>query len=399
MRRSTDRILTTHAGKLPPRPELVAMMEADPTGRPLDAAFAEKLRAGVRDVVKHQIDTGIDVVNDGEYGKLHFHVYLPNRLAGFELRPQEPGSERGFRRDNTEFSEFYRELYATGTYGWHTRMGGENIAHQQVVIAGPVSYKGQVALQQDIDFLSEAMTATGAEEGFIPTLPASLPTNSDSRTGWSVGGRNEYYESESACRYAIADALREEYQAIAKAGFLVHIDDPWIAQRWDSQPYGTDIKDYRRQEEARVELLNHALEGIPEEMVRYHICWGSGHGPHAHDIPLRDIVDVMLKIRAQAYSIEAGNGRHEHEWMVWKDVKLPEGKILIPGIVSHVSNTVEHPELVAWRIKLFADVVGRENVIAGTDCGLGGRVHPQIAWAKLRALVEGARLASKELWG
>jgi 5-methyltetrahydropteroyltriglutamate--homocysteine methyltransferase len=398
MRRSTDRILTTHAGKLPPRDDLRELMEAHPTGRPLDSAFAEKLRAGVKDVVRQQVATGIDIVDDGEYGKLHFHVYLPNRLSGFELRPPEPTGVRPVRRDRSEFGDFYAELDKGAGDGWYNPMGGRNIVYKRLVIAGPVAYTGETVLQQDIDFLREAMTDAGAVEGFIPSLPAALPGHTEARTGWSVAGQNEYYASEAECRYAIADALRVEYRAIVDAGFLLHIDDPWMATRWDSFPVDGDLRDYRKREEERVELLNYALEGIPEDRVRFHLCWGSGHGPHAHDIPLKDLVDIVLKIKAQAYSIEAGNGRHEHEWQVWQDVKLPDGKILIPGLVSHVSNTVEHPELVAWRIGLFAGVVGKENVIAGTDCGLGGRVHPQIAWAKLRSLVEGAALASKQLW-
>jgi 5-methyltetrahydropteroyltriglutamate--homocysteine methyltransferase len=255
-------------------------------------------------------------------------------------------------------------------------------------ITSPITYKGQTALQTDILNLRAALQASGAAEGFMTAVaPGSFGRE-----------QNRYYASQEEFLYAIADAMRTEYRAIVDAGFVLQIDDPGMAENWDAMDASVTLEQYREYARLCIAALNHALEGIPEDRVRYHMCWGSWHGPHLTDIPLRDIVDLLLTVRAGAFSVEAGNVRHEHEWKVWRDVKLPPGKILIPGVVSHATNVVEHPELVADRIVQYAQLVGRENVIAGTDCGLGGRIHPSLAWAKLRVLAEGAELASHQLW-
>ena len=258
---------------------------------------------------------------------------------------------------------------------------------QQLVCTGPVSYTGTELLKTDLDNFKAALQGVQVEEAFIPAL-----------TTMTVGP-NRYYKTDEEYEIALAEAMRVEYRAIVDAGFVVQIDDPGLPAQWDAYVEAPPLAEYRKVAARRIEVLNYALKGIPEDRVRYHICWGSWHGPHVTDIPLADIVDLMLSVKAQMYSIEAANVRHEHEWKLWQDVKLPEGKILMPGVVSHATNVVEHPQLVADRIETYAKVVGRENVVAGTDCGLGGRVHPQICWAKLAALADGAELATKKLWG
>jgi 5-methyltetrahydropteroyltriglutamate--homocysteine methyltransferase len=256
------------------------------------------------------------------------------------------------------------------------------------VFTGPVAYVGQQALSADLANFKAALAKVKAEEGFITSVaPGSFARR-----------QNRYYASDEGFLQALGEAMREEYQAIVEAGFVLQLDDPGLPDTWDMANPEPSVEEYKKFAKVRVEALNHALRGLPADRIRYHICWGSWHGPHTTDLPLANIVDVLLQVHAGAFSVEAGNVRHAHEWRVWQDVKLPEGKILIPGVVSHATNVVEHPELVADRILTFARVVGRENVIAGTDCGLGGRIHPQLAWAKLEALVAGARLASKELW-
>jgi 5-methyltetrahydropteroyltriglutamate--homocysteine methyltransferase len=256
------------------------------------------------------------------------------------------------------------------------------------VCVGPLTYTGQEAIRADIAHFKAALGAAGVDEGFM----TSIAPGSASRIG------NEHYRTEEELIHACAEAMREEYRAIVDAGLVLQLDDPAIAENWDMINPAPSVEEYRRFSMIRVEALNHALRGLPRERIRFHLCWGSWHGPHVTDIPLRDIVDVMLAVGCQAYSFEAGNVRHEHEWKVWQDVKLPAGKILIPGVVSHATNVVEHPELVADRIVRLAKLVGRESVIAGTDCGLGGRVHPEIAWAKLASLAQGAELATRQLW-
>jgi 5-methyltetrahydropteroyltriglutamate--homocysteine methyltransferase len=385
MKRSVDRILTTHTGRLERPDAITEAMEQHPDGRPTDAAFSAELAKAVADVVSQQVEAGVDVVNDGEFGKLSWNVYLNGRLAGHELVPVAKVPERvRVSRDREEFAEFYRQLESGGAH-YYKNPGRAAPKGMRWACTGPVSYRGQDELKQDLAFLRAALDKSGAAEAFIPSTSPVRPDT------------NAYYPTQVEYYAAVGEAMRTEYQAIVDAGFLVQIDDPYLPELWQ-RPASIALGEYRKQAESYVELVNHALRGVPEDRVRYHICWGSWHGPHVHDLPLKDIVDILLKVRAQGYVIEAANARHEHEWQVWRDVKLPDGKVLIPGVVSHATNVVEHPDLVAWRIANFASVIPRENIIAGTDCGLGYRVHPQIAWAKLKTLAEGARRASAALW-
>jgi 5-methyltetrahydropteroyltriglutamate--homocysteine methyltransferase len=391
MRQSDGRILTSHAGSLP-RPEgLLEVNRAKLAGEAYDQkTYAERLSAAVEEVCHKQAELGIDVINDGEYGKASFgpidygswSSYAWARLSGWE--PGEPGSLPALagRRDRARFAEFYAELDATG-FRSSSSLGG-----RPPVFTGPITYIGQQAVRTDLANFKTALAKVTAEEGFITAVaPGSFARR-----------QNRYYGSDEEFLQALAEALREEYKAIIEAGFVLQLDDPGLPDTWDMANPEPSVADYQKFAMLRVEALNQALRDLPEDRIRYHICWGSWHGPHSTDLPLRSIVDVLLQVRAGAFSIEAGNVRHEHEWKVWRDVKLPEGKILIPGVVSHATNVVEHPEVVADRILNFARVAGRENVIAGTDCGLGGRIHPQLVRAKLEALVAGARLATKELW-
>jgi 5-methyltetrahydropteroyltriglutamate--homocysteine methyltransferase len=303
------------------------------------------------------------------------------------LKGWEPGEARTLpalagRRDRQKFVEFYREHDATSFLSSSMLLG------RPPVFTGPITYTGQAMVKRDIANFKAALAQVKAGEGFITSVaPGSFARR-----------QNQYYKTDEEFLFALADAMREEYKAIIDAGLVLQLDDPGLPDTWDLANPEPAIDEYKKFAMVRIEALNHALRGLPENMIRYHICWGSWHGPHSTDLPLASIADVLLKVDAGAFSIEAGNVRHEHEWKVWRDVKLPEEKILIPGVVSHATNVLEHPELIADRLVRFASVVGRENVIAGTDCGLGGRVHEEIAWAKLEALAEGARLASKELW-
>lgn len=401
MRRSTDRILTTHAGSLPRTPELIAAnaaREADPENT---QGFNTLLSEAVADLVRRQQKLGIDIPNDGEYGHAMSSAvdygawwsYSFARLGGLSLgevglwemesRRSSPGnvvlSSFGDRRDRQLFNEAYSDPDSGITTGKQKHFPK---------VTGKLEYTGQAAVAEDIANLKAGLDSAGLSEGFL----ASLSPGSCSRIA------NEYYATEEEFIYACADVMREEYKAIVDAGLVVQIDDPSIAENWDQINPEPSVEDYLRFTQIRVEALNYALRGLPEEQIRFHLCWGSWHGPHTTDIEFRHLADTLLKINAGAYSFEAGNVRHEHEWRVWEDTKLPEGKLIIPGVVSHATNVVEHPELVADRIERFARLVGRENVIASTDCGLGGRVHPQIAVAKLEALGEGARLASNRLW-
>jgi 5-methyltetrahydropteroyltriglutamate--homocysteine methyltransferase len=402
MKRSTDRILTTHVGSLVRPPEVLKHIIAKVKHQPVDdEAFARDVRDGVKDVVRKQAEVGIDIPSDGEFSKHSFSGYVTERLAGVETRPvptpaQQPMNYPILVDEFPGFMAQYNGMYRTM---WMPpeipREGVTDLPREQNVVTGPVSYVGQVAVQQDIANFKAAMEGLQFEEAFIPAATPSV---------WETA-KSEYYSSEEQFLYALADALHEEYKTIVDAGFLVQLDLglPARNQVLPGKPRPT-WEELRRVSEQQIEAYNHALQGIPQDRVRYHLCWGSMNTPHTSDIPLQDIVDLILKINAQAYSIEAANPRHEHEWMVWKDVKLPEGKILIPGIVSHQTNVVEHPELVAWRLKNYASVVGKENVIGGTDCGFSQgwnmiRVHPEVQWAKLSALAEGAKLASQELWG
>jgi 5-methyltetrahydropteroyltriglutamate--homocysteine methyltransferase len=397
MKRSVDRILTTHVGSLP-RPEDLMALYAANAG---DDTLQPRLRAAVGDIARKQTEAGIDVVNDGEYGKamrssMDFGAwwsYVYPRLEGFELREEEAKKGRGAwtfgSRERKDFAEFYAAEASAAASA--ARQSGSSTAQLYgLTCTGPVKYVGHAAVRRDTDNLAAAVRVTRAEEAFMTAVsPATLQILP-----------NAYYKSAEDYTIALAEAIREEYKAIVDAGFILQIDDPALVDIYDWwYSMNDDIAGYRKWAAFQVEAVNHALRGIPEERVRFHICWGSWHGPHKGDVPLKDVVDLLLQVKAQGYSVEAGNVRHEHEWKVWQDTKLPDGKILLPGVVSHATNVLEHPELVADRIVRFAGVVGRENVIAGTDCGLGGRVHPQIAWAKLAALAEGARLATRELWG
>ncbi|MCC6472279.1 MAG: cobalamin-independent methionine synthase II family protein [Burkholderiales bacterium] len=385
MLRSESRILTTHVGRLERPAELTALMERHPRGRPAGAAFGGKLREAVDEVVRRQAQAGVDIVNDGEFGKLSWNLYINGRLAGHEHVPAKAGEPPRHSRERGLFREFYAELEKGGAHYWKSP-GNEVPPGMRWACTGPVSYIGQRALAQDLEALRAALGAAGVEEAFMTATSPIRPR------------LNEYYATEEDYCQAVGEAMREEYRAIVDAGFVLQIDDPHLPDLWTSYIGNASVEDYRSIAARRIELVNHALRGIPEDRVRYHICWGSWHGPHVDDLPLANIVDLLLKVRVQAISFEAANPRHEHEWEIWRSVKLPAGKILMPGVISHATNTVEHPELVARRIRNFAGVVGRENVIAATDCGMGYRVHSQIGWAKLGALAEGARLASKALW-
>ena len=392
MKRSSNRILTTHVGSLirpPSLLELVRAREKDESAN--KAAYEQCLKESVTEVVRRQAQAGIDVVNDGEFGKsTSWSLYALKRVSGFEMRPVQQGANPFARgADRERFKEFYAELEGGNDRTW------SNVTQREAVCVAPVKYTGLGELQHDIDNLKAALAGVNVEEAFLPVAAPSsaIPDR-----------KNEHYRNEEELVVALAEALRTEYRAIVDAGFLLQLDDARAAVTYDRMVPPASFEDYYRWVGRHVEVLNHALEGIPEDRVRYHVCWGSWPGPHTTDVPLRKIVDLILKVRAGAYLIEAANPRHEHEWRVWQAVKLPEGKILAPGVVSHGTNVVEHPELVAERIVRFAGVVGRENVIASTDCGFAQeqfnrRVHPSIMWAKLEAMAEGARIASGELWG
>ena len=387
MKRSTDRILTTHVGSLIRPQALQDILRAKQAGQPYDhAAYENCLKESIAEVVHRQAEIGVDVVSDGEFGKaISWNQYVVERLSGFELRAIPPGFRPGTPgADRTRFKEFYAELDVR-----------EPMANAKMVACvGPVKYIGQEILQRDIDNFKAALKGTKVEEAFMPVVAPSsvLPDRKD-----------EYYKGEEEWLDAVTAAMRTEYKTIVDAGFILQIDDARAATAFDRMvPPGT-FEEYRRWLAKFVESLNRALEGIPEERVRYHVCWGSWPGPHVSDVALKDIVDLILKVKVGAYVIEGANPRHAHEWKVWEEVKLPQGKALIPGVISHATNVVEHPELIAERITRFANLLGRENVIAGTDCGFAQgtfyrRVHPTVMWAKFEALVEGARLASKQLW-
>ena len=382
MKRSTERILTTHVGSLPRPPALVEAFRKGPGGE-LEA----RLRTSIRDVVAEQSKAGIDVVSDGEFskpviGEVDYGAwmnYVAGRMAGFEMRPLHGEMFPG--KDRADFRQFYQDAAS----GW-----GETQRPFEVVCSGQVAYRGQAEIAADIARFKAGLEGAEAAEAFMCVVS---PTSLESLQP------NLHYERQEDYAWALAEAMREEYRAVADAGLVLQIDDPGIWVVWDFW-YAQDrtMADFRKFAELRVEMLNHALEGVAPEQVRYHACWGSWHGPHSTDVPLKDIADLLLKLNVGAYCLEAANVRHEHDWKVWREVDL-NGRIIIPGAVSHSTNLLEHPEVVADRLIQYAKVAGRENVIAGTDCGLGGRVHPQLAWAKLKALADGAALASRELWG
>jgi 5-methyltetrahydropteroyltriglutamate--homocysteine methyltransferase len=372
LRHSTERILTTHTGSLP-RPAGLRQARGE-------AVPEADLRECVAEIVRQQVAVGLDIVNDGEFGKSSWAAYVLERINGFEIRPDELIPLNWLGRDRERFRDFFAVEMPNALTGSPTE-----------VCVGPITYQGQALIGRDLANLMAALPR-GTEAFFTAVAPAS--------TGYNA--RNEYYSSDREYVYAIADALKEEYRAIVDAGVLLQVDDAVLANMYDYLVEQSPER-YREWAGLRVEALNHALQGIPEDRVRYHVCFGSWHVPHVADAPLGEIVDLIVQVHAGAYSIEAANPRHEHEWRVWEGGRLPDGKILIPGIVTHHLTTVEHPRLVADRIVRYARLVGRENVIAGTDCGFAQnagiqRVHPTVMWAKFESLVEGARIASDELW-
>jgi 5-methyltetrahydropteroyltriglutamate--homocysteine methyltransferase len=385
------RILTTHVGSLIRPPALLEFIRARQNRAPYDrAAYERCLAESVKEVVRRQVETGIDIPSDGEFGKsISWSQYALERLSGFERRPAPPGANPFARgADRRRFAEFYAEL--DRAEGPPASAGATGAL---AVCVAPIAYTGQEELQRDIANFKSALDAAGAKQGFLPVAaPASVIPDR----------RNEYYASDEECVRAIGRAMRSEYRAIVDAGLLVQLDDARFAVTYDRMVPPATLADYRRWVEMHVDVLNEALEGIPEERVRYHVCWGSWPGPHTTDVPLADVVDLILKVKAGAYLIEGANPRHEHEWRVWETAKLPRGRKLVPGVISHATNIVEHPELVAERLMRVARLVGPDNLMAGTDCGFAQgpfhrRVHPSIMWAKLEALVAGARLAAERL--
>jgi 5-methyltetrahydropteroyltriglutamate--homocysteine methyltransferase len=387
MKRSSERILTTHVGSLIRPPALQDFLRAKQAGKPYDpAAYQECLTDSVAEVVRKQAEVGIDVISDGEFGKsISWSQYVLERLSGFERRPIKPGSNPFMRGvDRERFAEFYAELDAREAVATTT----------EAVCVGPISYTGQAELQRDIDNFKAALKSVNVTEAFLPVAaPASVIPDR----------RNEYYKTEEDLIHAIGAAMRTEYRMIIDAGFVLQLDDARAAVTYDRMVPPGGFADYRKWLALQVEVLNEAIAGLPPDRIRYHVCWGSWPGPHTTDVGLKDIVDLVLAMKVGAFVIEGANPRHEHEWRVWETAKLGPDQVLIPGVISHATNVVEHPELVAERIVRLAKLVGRENIIAGTDCGFAQgpfhrRVHPSIMWAKLESLAEGARLASKELW-
>jgi 5-methyltetrahydropteroyltriglutamate--homocysteine methyltransferase len=406
MKRSTDRILTTHVGSLVRPPELRDLLARKEAGETVDAAEHDAVLArAVAGVVARQAEAGIDIPSDGEFGKTGWTAYIMGRLSGLQPRKRLPGDPppidpRMSGRDAERFVDFYRAYNPVAVYDWS---GPEffserrNLGHVQasslVECVGPLAYR-EGEIRRDIAHFKAALAGKPFVEAF---MPVAAP---ESARGVRL---NRFYESDDAFLAAMADALKTEYRAIVDAGFLIQLDDAYLTHEYDRLLVTQDEKAVHAGFAAYVEMLNAALSGIPEDRVRYHVCWGSWNGPHTSDVPLRTLLDLVLKVKAGAYSLEAAGPRHAHEVAVWEEVRLPEGKVLIPGVISHSTNVVEHPELVAMRIRQFARLVGRENVIASSDCGFSQnwnniRVHPQVQWAKLEALSEGARLASRELW-
>ena len=374
-RSSSNKILSTHVGSLP-RPDGSDVAKAED-----DSA----LREMVRGVVARQRDIGIDVINEGEYTKGgDWLSYVDDRFGGFEARPPAGGTPLIMQgKDREEFADFYRYAAQRGAL-FYEPAGQIKHSRPHWVATAPIRYQGTEAIKREIEIF-RSVVGPDTEAFITTTAPASLEPYR----------RNEYYKSQEEFVFALAEAMRSEYQAIIEAGFILQIDDAWLVALWDRIGIPMGLEAFRKYCEMRIEALNHALRGLPEERIRYHLCWGSWHGPHAYDIELERIVDLMLRVRAQGYLIEAANARHEHEYAIWERVKLPDGKILIPGMVSHATDGIEHPELVAQRIRRYAKLVGVQNVIAGADCGFGGRTHPQIAWAKLRGAGRRSGAATK----
>ena len=395
MQKSTTRIKTSHVGRLPPpkgwedMPARLANAEVIDSGE-----IASHVVPAIAETVKKQVEIGIDCINDGEFWTARSLAHYAAHFTGLEARPVklgEPPTTRHSTRERDEFRDFYADMDKLGTLFFVPGEKPMPPMTERVIARGQVKSRGPQAINREIDAFKAAIDCSGSkvEEAFIAVLAP----------GWLDHFIfNEYYNTDEEFLFALAEAVREEYRAVVSAGFVLQIDDPGLPDWWDMIKPEPTVEEYRKFAKLRIEAVNHALVGIPEEKVRYHLCWGSWHGPHTHDLPLEHIVDLVLAVKAQTYSFEAGNVRHEHEWRAWQEVKVPPGKILMPGVVSHATNLVEHPQLVADRILRYTAIVGRENVIAGTDCGLGSRVHAELAWAKLRALVEGAQLASKNLW-
>ena len=387
-----SRILTTHVGSLIRPPALLEFIRARQSRAPYDeAAYRRTLAESVRQVVEQQAQVGLDVPSDGEFGKsISWSQYALERLSGFERRQASPGANPFARgADREKFAEFYAELDRAD--GPPATAGASGAL---AVCVGPIEYTGQDELARDIANFKAALSAAGVQQGFLPVAaPSSVIPDR----------RNEFYASDEECQQAIARAMRSEYKAIVDAGLYVQLDDARFAVTYDRMVPPKSFADYRRWLGFQVDLINEALQGIPEERVRYHVCWGSWPGPHTTDVPLKDVVDLVLKVKAGTYLIEGANPRHEHEWRVWESVKLPDGKTLVPGVISHATNVVEHPELVAERLVRIGRLIGPEKLMAGTDCGFAQgpfhrRVHPSIMWAKLESLVAGARLASRQLF-
>jgi 5-methyltetrahydropteroyltriglutamate--homocysteine methyltransferase len=382
VKRSTARILTTHVGSLPRPKELLDLTRNMLEGRGDETEYADALREAVTQAVREQVAHGIDVVTDGEQSKAGFSRYITDRLDGFEAKPRPPGASFGAEMD--DFPEYYEQYFRRAMYGGSVAPGVSLECVDRVV------YKGQAQLERDIANLKEATRGSEVDEVFMPAVAPSGV------------GKNAYYDSNEEYFFAVADALHTEYQAIVDAGFILQVDDPFLSELFSYSRLPAD--EAREEGELYVAAVNRALTGIPPEKVRYHTCYGINEGPRVHDAPLSSLVDFILKINAGAYSFEAANARHEHEYHVWERVRLPSDKVLIPGVITHSSPIVEHPELVAERLRRYAKIVGRENVIAGADCGFSSQatynpeIHPKIIWAKFDALAEGARLASQSLW-
>ena len=384
MKHSTDRILTTHCGSMPRPHDLLDMMKLKITGEPYDhKAFAHRVRSAVAETVRRQVECGIDIPTDGEQGKHSFFGYVTDRLAGLEARPGQPFTL--FADELAAFPEYYERYFA------QAMIGGAVAPMVPLACTQQLSYVGQEALQREIDNLRAALQGLAYEDVFMPAVAPSGV------------GTNEHYASEEEYMFAAAEALRNEYRGIVDAGFVVQIDDPFLSDVYSDSSYTPLEK--RKRGEMYIEAVNHGLKGIPPENVRYHTCYGINEGRRVHDAALKDVFEVMINVNAGAFSFEAGNPRHEHEYHLFEDLKLPEGTIVIPGVITHASNIVEHPELIAERLVRYAKLVGRENVIAGTDCGFSSQatynteVHPTVVWAKFQAMAEGAKLATKQLWG
>ena len=396
MKRSNGRFLTTHMGGLSRPDDLGAMLTARDAGQPYDKdALAKRVKSAVAEVVKLQVDNGIDIVNDGELSKFSWAAYFSDRLDGIERKPGTPRIPIT-ARDMRVFPDWFAVAGSGGFSGVQrlaAYMRGETpvaaIGARRAYVVGPLKYRGLLETLIDVENLKAAAQGLPVEELYLTGLGPGTA---------EYFVTNEYYKTDEELSFAIADAMHDEYKAITDAGILLQVDEPSVFTMWQTWPDMT-LPEFRKWTEVRIESLNHALRGIPEDRVRVHVCWGSSHHPHTQDVPLRDMVDLLLKINAGAYSLEAANPQHDNDWEVWKEVKLPDGKILIPGVIGHFTDFVENPGLVAERYAKYARVVGPENVYGGTDCGIGTRVGtPSIAWAKFRSMAEGARLASKEFW-